>query len=256
MNIYVFDPAALVRTGSTKGRSAGRVRTSVRTSGSFRSQVGMLIASLLFVWMTACAPVAAEPVPTVVPSIVPTVTVPPAPALPSGWQTDASGQPCGFTISHPGEMQGSRQDSYSWLITPTVSDPEQAARNFIYVTAVPHDFQSGTEIAYNFDPAGADLLLNLQLGEAKSVHSNPDVAQWFTFTRRPDITIGDQVMQTYENTQPWEFPPGTKELRYFLKTNDCTYQFGGYVDTAGSTQPGAISEDLFNSIILTFQAEP
>ena len=67
--------------------------------------------------------------------------------------------------------------------------------------------------------------------------------------------IGDQMAQAYENTQPWEFPAGTKEIRYYLKANDCTYQIGGYLDTTSSTQPGAISEDLFNQIVATFQVK-
>jgi hypothetical protein len=79
------------------------------------------------------------------------------------------------------------------------------------------------------------------------------MAPWFTFTRRPDTTIGDQVARAYENTRPWEFPAGTKEIRYYLKTDNCIYQVGGYMDTTGSTQPGAITEDLFNQIVATFQ---
>jgi hypothetical protein len=152
-------------------------------------------------------------------------------------------------------MQGASQDAYSWLITSAAIDPDQAARNFLYVTSVPNDFQSGTELAYNYDPAGADLLLNLQVGGAQSVHTSPDMAPWFTFTRLPDVTIGDHVVQAYENAKPWEFPAGTKEIRYFLKTNDCLYQFGGYMDTTGSTQPGAITEDLFHQIVATFQVK-
>jgi hypothetical protein len=150
-------------------------------------------------------------------------------------------------------MQFTNQDKYSWLITTSASDPDQVARNFVYVTAVPNDFQSGTELAYNYTPAGAELLLNMQVGEAKSVHASPDMAPWFTFTRKPDTTISGQVAQAYENTQPWEFPAGTKEIRYYLKTDNCIYQVGGYMDTTGSTQLGAITEDLFNQIVATFQ---
>ena len=220
-----------------------------------RLKVRLLIASLFLVGIAGCAPVATQPLPTVIPSPLPTATLPAEPSVPSGWQTSTSPQQCGFNISHPAEMQGASQDSYSWLITTSVTDPDQAARNFIYVTAVPDDFQSGTELAYNYDPSGVDLLLNLQVGEAKSVHASPDMAQWFTFTRTSDITIGDQVAQAYENTQPWEFPAGTKEIRYYLKAKDCTYQIGGYMDTTGSTQPGTVSEDLFNQIVATFQVK-
>jgi len=80
--------------------------------------------------------------------------------------------------------------------------------------------------------------------------------EWFTYTRLPDTVINNYAAQTYENTQPWEFPAGTKEIRYYLKANGCTYLIGGYVDTTGSNQPGAINEELFNQVIATFQVNP
>jgi hypothetical protein len=237
-----------------------QVGNFLRKSRISRFGMRLLIAALVLVGIVGCAPVPAQPLPTDAPSPVPpTATLaaePTVSTVPAGWQTDTGSQQCGFSISHPAEMQGVSQDSYSWLITTSVSDQDQAARNFVYVTAVPSDFQSGTELAYNYDPAGADLLLNLQVREAKSVHPSPDMAQWFTFTRLPDVTIGDQTAQAYENAKPWEFPAGTKELRYYLKANDCIYQVGGYFDTTGSTKPGTMSEALFNQIVATFQVKP
>jgi hypothetical protein len=230
--------------------------TFIGTLQTSRFGVRLLIASLFLGGVVGCAPVATQPLPTAIASPIPTATQaaePTVSTVPSGWQTDIPQQACGFSISHPAEMQGAGQDSYSWLITTSVTDPDQAARNFVYVTAIPKDFQSGTELAYNYDPAAAALLLNMQVGEAKSVHASPDMAQWFSFTRRPDVTIGDQAAQAYENTQPWEFPAGTKEIRYYLEANDCTYQIGGYLDTTGSNQPGAINEELLDQIIATFR---
>lgn len=257
MNCNSSDSASLLRGTIVKERSAWKAKTSRTYSRTSRFGARLLIA-FLFVGIVGCTPVATPSLSTDVPTPIPTAaaTMPAVPTLPSGWQTVTSQQQCGFTIGHPAEMQGASQDSYSWLITTPATDPDQAARNFVYVTAVPDDFQSGTEIAYNYDPAGVDLLLNMQVGEATSVHTNADMAQWFTFARRPDLTIGDQAAQAYENIQPWEFPAGTKEIRYYLKANGCIYQIGGYLDTTGSMQPGAISEDLFNQIVATFQLNP
>ena len=47
-----------------------------------------------------------------------------------------------------------------------------------------------------------------------------------------------------ENIQPWEFPPGTKEIRYYLQANGCTYLIGGYVDATGSNQPGLSTKNF------------
>src|SRR5688500_16544775 len=56
-----------------------------------------------------------------------------------------------------------------------------------------------------------------------------------------------------ENTQPWEFARGTKEIRYYLQANGCTYLIGGYFATMDSGEPRAISEELFDEIIATFR---
>ncbi|MEO7840406.1 MAG: hypothetical protein ABIU06_13745 [Anaerolineales bacterium] len=57
-------------------------------------------------------------------------------------------------------------------------------------------------------------------------------------------------------TQPWKFPLGTKEIRYTLQANGCTYLIGGYLATVGSGQPGAIDEELFDQVIATFRLTP
>ena len=121
------------------------------------------------------------------------------------------------------------------------------------MSVIPDGFQGEAGEVYNYDPAAAETLLNLQVGEGKSLHDNPNVAQGFTYTRLPDTTLSNQAAQTYENTQPWEFPAGTKEIRYLLQANGCTYLIGGYMDTTGSAQPGAMNEDRFNQIITTFR---
>jgi hypothetical protein len=260
MNLDPFFPARRVRGTTVQESNVLNTGTAVPNSQTSRFGVLVRFACLFLLGVVGCVPVATQTAPTDVPSPIPTTaaTLPTVPTLsiPSGWQTVTSEQQCGFNISHPAEMKGVSQDSYSWLISTAATDPDQVAPNFVYVTAVPTDFQNGTEIAYNYDSAVTDLLMNMQVGAAQPVHTNPDMATWFTFTRLPDITIDGQVAQAYENTQPWEFPAGTKEIRYYLKANDCIYQLGGYMDTTGSTQPGAIDEDLVNQIVATFQLKP
>jgi hypothetical protein len=161
---------------------------------------------------------------------------------------------CGYAIDHPSDMEGTSQDTYSWLLNPTTADPTGAFPNFIYISVIPDDFQSSEPgVIYNYDPAGAQTLLSLQAGESRSLSEDPNLVSWFTYTRLPDATIGGQSAQAYENTQPWEFPAGTKEIRYYLKANGCTYLVGGYMSTVGSGQPGAIDQALFDQIIATFR---
>ena len=150
-------------------------------------------------------------------------------------------------------MDLSSQGTYSWSLSPATTEPGLVT-NFIYISVIPDDFQSNEPGAiYNYDPAETQTLLDLPVGENGSLREDPNLAPSFTYTRLPDTTLSNQTAQTYENTQPWEFPPGTKEIRYYLQANGCTYLVGGYVATVGSGQPGAINEELFDQIMATFQ---
>jgi hypothetical protein len=82
------------------------------------------------------------------------------------------------------------------------------------------------------------------------------VESGFTYQRQSDTLISGYTAQTYENIQPWEFPGGTKEIRYYLSLNGCMYLIGSYLDTTQSNQAGAITEELFNQIVATIQLNP
>ena len=137
-------------------------------------------------------------------------------------------------------MDGTSQGTYSWNLSPTFTEPVGLVPNFVYISVIPDGFQGGPGEIYNYDRAETETLLNTPTGESRSLRDfDPNLAPWFTYTRLPDTTLGNQTAQTYENKQPWEFPPGTKEIRYYLKANGCTYLIGGYFSTVGSGQPGA-----------------
>jgi hypothetical protein len=151
-------------------------------------------------------------------------------------------------------MDGASSGTYSWILSPTAAEPSGPVANFIYVSVIPDDFQSSEPGAiYNYDPAEAQTLLSMQVGESRSLRDDPLLADWFTYTRLSDTALGAQAAQTYENDQPWEFPLGTKEIRYYLKANGCTYLIGGYIATVGSGQAGWIDEELFTRIIAAFR---
>lgn len=181
--------------------------------------------------------------------------------IPAGWATHTS-QQCEYAISFPPEMEVTDQNPYSQTLMFKLANPEEGARNFIYVSVIAPEIQNMVKAGiynndvYNYDPAEADVLLNMQVGESKSSREVPNVESGFTYQRQPDTMIGDHAAQTYENLQPWEFPGGTKEIRYYMSLNGCTYLIGGYMDTTGLNQPGAITEDLFHQIIATVQLMP
>jgi hypothetical protein len=155
-------------------------------------------------------------------------------------------------------MEGISQGEYSWSLSFKTTEPSGPVPNFVYISVIPDDLQSSEPgMIYNYDPAETQTLLNMQVGESKSLRDfDPNLAPAFTYTRLPDRTLSNQAAQTYENTQPWEFPQGTKEIRNYLKANGCTYLVGGYMATVGSGQPGTIDEALFDQVIATFRLAP
>jgi hypothetical protein len=176
--------------------------------------------------------------------------------IPAGWMPYTS-QRCEYALGYPADMQLWDESTYSRTFGFNLTNPNEGARNFVYVSVIRQELTSPAgESIYNYDPTEAGLLLNLQVGESQSVRDDSRTAPWFTYQRQPDTTIGGYAAQTYENVQPWEFPEGTKETRYYLSLDGCTYLIGGYLDTTGSNQPGAITEDLFHQIIATIRLMP
>ena len=240
-------------------------RTQTRDLWTRQLGVKLVMLSLLLGGVAGCAPAGTQPVDTTTPPAPATAiqpvdptTTPPAVAatLPSGWESYTSPGQCAYAISHPADMEGASQGTYSWILNYTTTEPSGPFPNFIYVSVIPADFQGGVGEIYNYDPAETQTLLSLPVGESKSLREDPNMAPSFTYTRLADTSLSNQAAQTYENTQPWEFPPGTKETRYYLQRNGCTYLVGGYMDTAGSSESGAISQERFDEIIATFQVNP
>ena len=182
----------------------------------------------------------------------------PTPTLPTGWETYANHEQCSYAINHPSNMEGASQGAYSWSLHYSLEEPTGPVPNFVYISTVPDSFTSDEPGAiYNYDPGETQTLLSMQVGESRSLRDfDPNLAPWFSYTRLPDATLGNQIAQAYENEQPWEFPPSTKEIRYYLKANGCTYLIGGYLATVGSGQPGAIGQELFDQIIASFRLAP
>ena len=211
-----------------------------------RVSMKLLILSVLFAVLVACVPQSTPPV------AAPTPTVPP------GWERYVSQGQCSYVIDHPSTMDGTSQGTYSWSLSVSSTEPSEPVPNFVYISVIPDDLQAGEDGSiYNYNPTEAQTLLGMQVGESRSLRDfDPNLAPWFTYTRLRDRALDNQTVQTYENLQPWEFPLGTKEIRYYLKANGCTYLVGGYMATVGSGQPGAIDEALFDEIMATFRVAP
>jgi len=222
------------------------------------------VVDLLGLASAGCAPATQQPVEQSVTEVfmpaptqtqfAPTATE--GASIPAGWTTYSS-QRCEYSLSYPEDMQISPNGTASRTLSIKVADPETGARNFMYISTIDPETQNLEDGSiYNYNPSEADLLLSLPAGESQALQENPQTSAWFTYTHLPDRSIGGNTAQAYENTQPWEFPPGTREIRYYLVQDGCTYQIGAYVDTTESDQPGAITQALFEQIVDTIQVRP
>ena len=224
--------------------------TQIKNLHSFRQRSGLILLSLFVSSLIGCVGTQPAVTPTLPTIPVPTNSI--EPTVPPDWVTYSNDGQCQYSISHP--LQSASQGTYSWILTPTDADPGGQIRNFIYVSVIPEGFDgSKDEIIYNYDPAEMGTLLGMPVGESRSLREDPNMASWFTYTRVLDTVIDNQAAQTYENVQPWEFPPGTMEIRHYLQANGCTYLIGGYLATVGSGQPGAIDQELYREIINTIR---
>ena len=259
---------------------------SIRKPRLIRNRIAILMALILLGVSAACAagspgqspaPGAVQPSPTqtapsqVEPSATPppTNTVEPSPTpaapepsptseplAPAGWTTYTS-QRCEYGLSFPAEMQVTRDTAYSTTFKFNPADFPEGTPNFIYVSVIDQEYLNlNPEDVYNYAPEEADRLMNLQVGESGTLADLEQFAEYITYTRLPDTILSDQTAMAFENLKPWEFPAGTKEIRYYLDLDGCLYQVGGYMDTTRSEKPGAITEDLFQQVVDTFQARP
>ena len=222
------------------------------------------LVCLLGLASAGCAPATTQPAePTAQEAVVPAPTQTlPAPtatseaSVPDGWTTYDS-QRCEYSLSYPDDMQNTPNGTASRILGIEVADLEMGMRNFMYISTIDPESQN-LEVGsiYNYNPSDANFLLKMPVGESQALQGNPQTSEWFTFQRLPDRSISGYSAQAYENTQPWEFPPGTREIRYYLVQDGCTYQIGAYVDTTESDQPGAITQALFEQIVDTIQVRP
>ena len=95
----------------------------------------------------------------------------------------------------------------------------------------------------------------LEIVDTRSLRENfndPGLDKSFSYTRSPDIKVGELTTKAYVNNNPWEFPQGVKEYRYFVEKDNFTYMIGGYIE--GKNFPVYyISEQEFDQILSTFK---
>lgn len=219
----------------------------------------LVVLILLFAGIEGCAPVTAQPVETAdpAPSPMPENDV----SVTAESETFIGGEgACAYSISYPSDMEsGTLGWQYSWILRyhDLVLPPPEVANNFIYISALPARTPTdGVGVVINYDYAEVETLEQMEIGESTTLRSGSDTAQETIFTRLPDKIIADQVAQAYESTEPSNSSTRIKEVRYYFRDSDCSYLIGAHLNAADSDQAGAITEELFDQIIATFDLIP
>lgn len=148
---------------------------------------------------------------------------------PDNWKTYIH-ESLGYSISYPDAYSVESNGDYSILILKTDKQPGFGPANFIYVSVVPPDQSTNEGEIYNFNHVQYNKLQKLGIGEkvALADTNQPDLNAWFTYTRVDDSEIDGHPAERFENTKPWEFPPGTTEVRFIFESDGYIYLMGYY----------------------------
>ena len=141
----------------------------------------IVLLSLLFGGVAGCAQVGTQPVDLATPTAT-------APSIPSPTEAveatlprcprDGRPTPARDNAATPSATQQTwtapARRLHSWILTYTATEPSGPVPNFVYISVIPGDFQSGRQgVIYNYDPAETETLLNMQVGESRSFREDP-----------------------------------------------------------------------------------
>jgi hypothetical protein len=160
---------------------------------------------------------------------VPTVAPAGKVTIPDGWKTYNS-ETLKYSISYPESYNVEANGENSIIIQKPLKTPSVGPANFVYVSVVTEDKYENDGAVYNFNDDDYEKLMDLDIGDSVSFAASdqPELSKWFTYNRIEDTVIDGQPTRRFENKSPWEFPPGTKEVRYIFEDDGVIYVLGYY----------------------------
>ncbi len=177
----------------------------------------------------------------------------PPPVVPSDWKTYRN-QEFSYSVIYPDTMDIANNGMNSITMNRKTENPDAVTTSSIYISVIPHGFVSEGGQIYNYNTKETTTLLNMKVGETKSLRedaASTEIMKAFSYTRLTNRTISGVSANAYVNNSPWEFPKGMKEYRYYVEQNNHTYMIGAYV--AADNKKGAIVEQEFLQIVSSFR---
>lgn len=184
----------------------------------------------------------------IVPPQVPPTLAPTEPVLPPT-ATSLSGQTYtnpmhGYSVVVPPDWIVCAITDYSQVYCRPEATPTALSFPSFYVSVIPSKFTNEQGSVYNFLPQTIiGELTAWPIGESRAI-GEPN-ADYSTFARLPDVTIGGETWAVIENLQAWEGGPDTKDWRALVKHEDKTFIIGTYYETEAALVD-------FQAILATF----
>lgn len=177
----------------------------------------------------------------------------PPPVVPNDWKTYRN-QEFSYSIMYPDTIDIANNGMNSISMTRKTENADAITTSSMYIGVIPHGFVSEGGQIYNYNTKETTTLLNMKVGETKSLRedaASAEIKKAFSYTRLTNRTISGVSATAYVNHSPWEFPKGMKEYRYYVEQNNHTYMIGAYV--AVDNKKGAITEQEFLQIVSSFR---
>ena len=167
--------------------------------------------------------------------------------VPSDW-LEYSSTEAQYSIFFPSHINSNCYNPYSCQFSGLTSLGNGPA-SLVYVSVIPSNVRLADGSIYNYDASESAILSTIKTGETKTTRPSPESKELETFyryKRLPDTRINNHTAKVFENSRPWEFPSGTKELRYIITNDTGMYMIGAY------THPDGITEEIARTIIGSF----
>jgi hypothetical protein len=157
---------------------------------------------------------------------------------PDNWQSYTH-ETLEYSIYYPENFKIESNGDYSILISKQSPQPSFGPANFIYVSVVPPGQPTDEGEIYNYNQAQFKKLPELEIGEHVSLADTdqPELNEWFTYTRVDNTEIDGHPVKSFENNKPWEFPSGTTEVRFIFEDSGNIYLMGYYYGGEGVQEP-------------------
>lgn len=169
------------------------------------------------------------------------------PVIPAGWNVYENVD-LYYSYAYPLEFTRDMSGSYSAQLYRNATTPSASTVNFIYFSVVPKSNTPQDGEIYNFSSRDYEVLMDMNIGEERSFSAESGLVEYFTYARLPDTTLGGYIARAFENEKPWEFPAGTKEIRYIVDRPEYIYVIGGYIETSSEPQR-FITRPLFDQVM-------